>query len=109
VFCESQHRALRSLRKHAPHPEVALHPTAAQARGIADGDWVSIETPEASVRARARLNESLDPRVRRGRARLVAGLSRARLPGYDPFDRRRQPQPADRYCRTRSSQRHGGA
>lgn len=63
VFCESQHRGLRSLRKHEPHPAVALHPTAAKARGIAHGDWVTIETPEASVRARARLAENLDPEL----------------------------------------------
>src|SRR5206468_9898446 len=44
VVCESQHRALRSPRKHAPDPEVALHPAAAQARGIADGDSGSSET-----------------------------------------------------------------
>jgi anaerobic selenocysteine-containing dehydrogenase len=86
VFCESQHRALRSLRKHAPHPEVALHPTSAQARGIADGDWVSIETPEGSVRARARLNENLDPRVVVGEHGWWQGCPELGLPGYDPFE-----------------------
>ena len=76
LFCQTQHHALPSLRKRAPHPEVELHPAAAQARGIANGDWVSIETPEGSVRARARLNDG--PRSARGggRARLVAGLRR---------------------------------
>jgi anaerobic selenocysteine-containing dehydrogenase len=44
----------------AAAPEVELHP-AAQARGVANGDWVSIETPKGRVRARARLNDSLDP------------------------------------------------
>jgi anaerobic selenocysteine-containing dehydrogenase len=55
LFCQTQHRALPSLRKRAEHPEVELHPAAAEARGIAAGDWVSLETPEGSVRARARL------------------------------------------------------
>src|SRR5207244_943314 len=63
LFCQTQHHALPSLRKRAPHPAVELHPAAAQARGIANGDWVAIETPEGSVRARARLNDHLDPRV----------------------------------------------
>ena len=78
LFCQTQHRALPSLRKRAPHPEVELHPDAAQARRIANGDWVSIETPEGSVRARARLNDR--PRSARGdrRAWLVAGLRRDR-------------------------------
>ncbi|MEJ8827015.1 molybdopterin-dependent oxidoreductase [Variovorax humicola] len=85
VFCESQHRGLRSLRKHAPHPEVTLHPTAAQARGIAEGDWVAIETPEGSVRARARFNENLDPRVVVGEHGWWQGCAELGLPGYDPF------------------------
>ncbi|MBS0341195.1 MAG: molybdopterin-dependent oxidoreductase [Proteobacteria bacterium] len=85
VFCESQHRALRSLRKHAPDPEVAMHPAAAQVRGIADGDWVSIETPEGMVRARAHLNENLDPRVVVGEHGWWQGCPELGLPGYDPF------------------------
>lgn len=85
VFCESQHRGLRSLRKHAPHPELTLHPTAAQARGIAEGDWVAIETPEGSVRARARFNENLDPRVVVGEHGWWQGCAELGLPGYDPF------------------------
>ena len=40
-----------------------LHPVAAEARGLANGEWVSIETPEGMVRARARLNDDLDSRV----------------------------------------------
>jgi hypothetical protein len=32
-------------------------------RGISEGDWVFLETPEGRVRARARLNENLDPQV----------------------------------------------
>ena len=85
VFCESQHRGLRSLRKHAPYPEVALHPATAHARGIVDGDWVSIETPEGSVRARSRFNENLDPRVVVGEHGWWQGCPELNLPGYDPF------------------------
>jgi anaerobic selenocysteine-containing dehydrogenase len=85
LFCESQHRALPSLRKRAPYPEVGLHPMAAQARGIANGDWVSIETPEGSVRARARLNADLDPRVVVGEHGWWQGCAELGAPGYDPF------------------------
>ncbi len=63
LFCESQHRALPSLRRRAPDPEVELHPAAAAERGIHAGDWVRIETPKGSVRARARMNETLAPNV----------------------------------------------
>jgi anaerobic selenocysteine-containing dehydrogenase len=86
VFCQSQHRALRSLRKHAPHPEVGVHPAAAQARGISNGDWVSIETPEGSVRARTRLNENLDPRVVVGEHGWWQGCPELGVPAYDPFE-----------------------
>jgi anaerobic selenocysteine-containing dehydrogenase len=85
LFCQTQHRALPSLRKRAPHPEVELHPAAAQARGIAAGDWVAIETPEGSVRARARLNDSLDPRVVVGEHGWWQGCAELGMPGYDPF------------------------
>ncbi len=43
LFCQTQHRALASLRKRAPHPEIELHPAAALSRGIANGEWVAIE------------------------------------------------------------------
>jgi anaerobic selenocysteine-containing dehydrogenase len=58
-FCHSQHRSLARLRRHSPDPQVELHPAAAEARGIASDDWVLIETPRATMRARARLNQSL--------------------------------------------------
>ena len=85
VFCETQHRALPSLRKRAPDPEVELHPAAAQARGVTDGDWVAIETPEGSVRARARLNPSLDPRVAVGEHGFWQACAELGAPGRDPF------------------------
>jgi anaerobic selenocysteine-containing dehydrogenase len=85
LFCQTQHRALSSLRKRAPHPEVELHPAAAQARGIANGDWVSIQTPEGSVRARSRLNADLDPRVVVGEHGWWQGCAELGAPGYDPF------------------------
>ena len=85
LFCQTQHRALPSLRKRARHPEVELHPAAAQIRGIAAGDWVAIETPEGSVRARARLNDTLDPRVVVGEHGWWQGCAELGMPGYDPF------------------------
>ena len=85
LFCESQHRALPSLRKHALHPEVELHPETAKVRGIAAGDWVVIETPKGRVRARARFNESLDSRVVCGQHGWWQACKELGAPGYDPF------------------------
>ena len=85
LFCETQHRALPSLRKRARYPEVEMHPAAAQARSVADGDWVAIETPEGSVRARARLNTDIDPRVVVGEHGFWQSCAELGAPGYDPF------------------------
>jgi anaerobic selenocysteine-containing dehydrogenase len=85
LFCQSQHRALPSLRKRAPHPKVDLHPDAAGTRGIAEGDWVSIETPEGSVRARAHLTKDLDPRVVVGEHGWWQACPETGAAGYDPF------------------------
>jgi anaerobic selenocysteine-containing dehydrogenase len=84
-FCESQHRAIPSLRKRSRDPEVELHPDAAAERAIAPGDWVTIETPEGSVRARARLNDSMEPRVVCGQHGWWQACPQIGAPGYDPF------------------------
>jgi anaerobic selenocysteine-containing dehydrogenase len=85
LFCESQHRALPSLRKHARDPEVELHPAAAAERGIGSGDWVRIETPAGSVRARASMNETLEPNVVCGQHGWWQACPEVGAPGYDPF------------------------
>jgi len=87
LFCQSQHRALPSLRRRALDPEVALHPAAAEQRGIGNGDWVAIETPEGSVRTRARLSEDLDRRVVIGEHGWWQRCAAIGAPGYDPFGR----------------------
>ena len=84
-FCESQHRGLPSLRRRARDPEVELHPAAAAVRGIRPGDWVRVETPEGSVRARAQLNDSLAPNVACGQHGWWQACPEIGAPGYDPF------------------------
>jgi anaerobic selenocysteine-containing dehydrogenase len=85
LFCESQHRALPSLRRQALDPEVELHPLAAAERGILPGDWVSVETPEGSIRARARINQFLKPDVVCGQHGWWQACQELGAPGYDPF------------------------
>ncbi|HET7054908.1 MAG TPA: molybdopterin-dependent oxidoreductase [Thermomicrobiales bacterium] len=84
-FCESQHRGIARLRKLSRDPEVELHPDAAADRGIDAGDWVTIETPNGSVRARVRFNGSLDPRVSVGQHGWWQGCAEIDAPSYDPF------------------------
>jgi anaerobic selenocysteine-containing dehydrogenase len=84
-FCETQHRGLPSLRRRQRDPEIELHPTAAAERGIHAGDWVAVETPEGSVRARAALNESLEPGVACGQHGWWQACPEIGASGYDPF------------------------
>lgn len=85
LFCESQHRALPSLRRRAPDPEVEMHPAAAVARGIGPGDWVRIETPEGGIRARARMNETLEQNVVCAQHGWWQACPEIGAPGHDPF------------------------
>jgi anaerobic selenocysteine-containing dehydrogenase len=85
LFCQSQHRSLPSLRRRAREPALDVHPAAAAARGIANGDWVSIETPEGSVMARARFNEDIHPGVVVGEHGWWQGCAAIGAPGYEPF------------------------
>jgi anaerobic selenocysteine-containing dehydrogenase len=85
LFCESQHRALPSLRRHAMDPEVELHPSAAAARGVVAGQWVRIDTPAGSVRARARLNDAIHPGVVCGEHGWWQACPEVGAPGYDAF------------------------
>ena len=62
-FCHSQHRNLPSLRSRVREPLVEIHPDAAAANGISEGDQVRIRTSLATMRAAARFNPSLSPEV----------------------------------------------
>ena len=84
-FCETQHRQVASLRRHAPHPEVELHPRTAAERGIAEGDWVEIATPKGGVRARAAFNDTLAPGVVCGQHGWFEPCEELDLPGYPAF------------------------
>ncbi len=59
----SNNRQIRSLRRLAPLPTVTLHPDTAKAAGIAEGDWIWIETARGKITQRAHLEPEIDPRV----------------------------------------------
>ncbi|WP_372788133.1 molybdopterin-dependent oxidoreductase [Paraconexibacter sp.] len=84
-FAESQHRQVASLRRASPDPQVELHPDAASARAIGAGDWVRIATPNGTVRARARLNPTLDPGVVCGQHGWWQDCKELGLPGFPPY------------------------
>jgi len=86
VFCQTQHRALPSLRKRALYPEVELHPQAAAARNISDGSWIDVQTPAGAMRVRARLNDKLHPRVVVGEHGWWEACGELGAASYDPFN-----------------------
>jgi anaerobic selenocysteine-containing dehydrogenase len=85
LFCNSQHRGLPALRKRQADPEVEVHPQTAGARGIANGNWVTIETPTGRARAVARFNASLDRRVVVGQHGWWQACDSQGAPAYDSF------------------------
>ena len=84
-YCHGQQRDVPSLRKRVPDPLIALHPSTAAARGIADGDWVEVRSPKGSIRLKARFDRALDPRVVVGQYGWWQPNAALGLPGYDPF------------------------
>jgi thiosulfate reductase/polysulfide reductase chain A len=60
----SEHRQLGiGMREKNPDPLVDIHPDTATELGIADGDWVYIETLRGVIKQKARLNSGIHPQV----------------------------------------------
>jgi len=56
-------RQIESVRRGAPDPMVQINPQRAEELGIADGDWVWVETPLGRVRLRAQHFPGIAPSV----------------------------------------------
>ena len=62
-YQHSCYRQQKKLRKAYPDPLLQIHPDTASKLGIANGNWVYIETPEGRIKQKAKLTEGIDPRV----------------------------------------------
>lgn len=62
-FFHSEHRQVKSLRKHRPDPMAEMHPRVASRYGINEGDWVKISSPRGTIRMRAAVTEDIHPNV----------------------------------------------
>ncbi len=62
-FFHSEHRQIKHLRYLRHEPIMQINPLTAQKLGIADGDWVWIETRRGKVKQKARLTQAVHPRV----------------------------------------------
>ncbi|HXX09789.1 MAG TPA: molybdopterin-dependent oxidoreductase [Pseudolabrys sp.] len=62
-FFNSEHRQLGKLRKAQNDPIAEIHPETASRFGIANGNWMWIETRRGRMRQKAKLTTGIDPRV----------------------------------------------
>ena len=62
-FFNSEHRQIENLRKAHRYPLAEIHPQTAAQFGIANGDWMWIETRRGRIRQKAKLTTGIDPRV----------------------------------------------
>jgi thiosulfate reductase/polysulfide reductase chain A len=51
------------MREQNPDPLTDIHPDTARELGIADGDWIYIETRRGVIQQKARFNEGIHPKV----------------------------------------------
>jgi len=84
-FCDEQHRHIPRLRRQVPEPLLEIHSHTATAAGIADGDWVVLETAIGRVKLKAKCNDALHPRVVATQYGWWQGCRELGLRGYDPF------------------------
>lgn len=59
----SEQRQLAAARARMPDPRVTLHPATAAALGVRAEAWVRVVTPQGRIRMRARLSDTVDPRM----------------------------------------------
>ncbi len=63
AYFHSEHRMIKSMRQIHPYPEITLHPDAAKARGLHQGDWVWVENHLGKCKRRVLVNDAIDPRI----------------------------------------------
>ncbi len=63
AYFHSSFRNIERLRRLSPFPFLLIHPKTADERGIKDGDWVEIESKRGIVKHKAKVTDSVDPRV----------------------------------------------
>jgi len=85
TYIHSQLRGLPSLRKAAPHPTADIHPDTAAHYGVTDKEWMIIESPRGSIRAKARVTDAIAAGIvccQHGWWQECKDLD---LPGYDSY------------------------
>ena len=86
TYIHSQLRGLPSLRKAAPHPTADIHPDTAMRYCVADKQWMIIESPLGSIRAKARVTDGITPGVVCCQHGWWQECKELELPGYDAYN-----------------------
>jgi len=63
AFNHSQHRNIAKLRKLIPYPLVEINTATAKDLGIADEEWVIVESAGGSIKLKAKITPDIHPRV----------------------------------------------
>ncbi|KWT90529.1 molybdopterin-containing oxidoreductase family protein [Candidatus Magnetominusculus xianensis] len=62
-FFHSEQRQVASLRRLHPEPSCELHPKAAAATGISEGDWAVVSTIRGEAKFKVHVTEDIHPQV----------------------------------------------
>ncbi|MCK4305780.1 MAG: hypothetical protein KAY24_16200 [Candidatus Eisenbacteria sp.] len=63
AYTHSMMRNIPGLREHTPENLVEIHPDTASELAIGNGEMVEVSSPRGSIRCRAHVTDSIDPRV----------------------------------------------
>ncbi len=84
-YCQSQHRAIPSLRKQNPHPFLEINKKKAQTMGIVPGEPIILETLYGKITLEARLSDGIAPDVVCTQHGWWQACPELGLPGHDIY------------------------
>ena len=87
TYIHSQLRGLSSLRKASPEPTADIHPDTAKPYGIKDKEWMIVESPRGSIRAKARVTDAITPGVVCCQHGWWQDCKELKLSGYNAYGR----------------------
>lgn len=82
----SYYSSVPYLREHQPYPWVRMNPETSKKYGIAEGDWVKIESPHGWCVMKAEFFEGLSPETLMARRGWWQSCKELDLPGYGCMD-----------------------
>ncbi len=84
-YCQSQHRAIPSLRKQHPHPFLEINLNTAEEIGITEGEAIILETVNGKITLQAKLIDGIAPEVVCTQHGWWQACTELGLPGHDIY------------------------